>query len=276
MQDLVAVSVKNLTYTYKVSSTSFSSNVLDNISFSVNKGDLLGVIGPNGAGKTTLFSCMLGLFKDYQGEVRIFGHDIRKNNNLILQSIGYIPQQKSIEQGFPATVQEVVSLGLIGKKNGSKEKVDSALEMVDLSGQNHRRIGELSGGQQQRVLIAKALVSEPKLLILDEPTTSVDVETQNKFYTLVKNLNLKNNLSIIWASHDLDAVNKIANKVMCLNRSMFFHGDTSEFFRSNELIRMYSESSMQLHMRSHSNQNKNLHSGYSQGDANAHHDGMKG
>jgi len=276
MQDLVAVSVKNLTYTYKVSSTSFSSNVLDNISFSVNKGDLLGVIGPNGAGKTTLFSCMLGLFKDYQGEVRIFDHDSRKNNNLILQSIGYIPQQKSIEQGFPATIQEIVSLGLIGKKNGSKEKVDSALEMVDLSGQNHRRIGELSGGQQQRVLIAKALVNEPKLLILDEPTTSVDVETQNKFYTLVKNLNQKNKLSIIWASHDLDAVNKIANKVMCLNRSMFFHGDTSEFFGSNELIRMYSESSMQLHMRSHSNQNKNLNSGYSQEDANARHDGMKG
>lgn len=276
MQDLVSVSVKNLTYTYKVSSTSFSSKVLDNISFSVNKGDLLGVIGPNGAGKTTLFSCMLGLFKDYQGEVRIFGHDIRKNNNLILQSIGYIPQQKSIEQGFPATVQEIVSLGLIGKKNGSKEKVDSALEMVDLSGQNHMRIGELSGGQQQRVLIAKALVSEPKLLILDEPTTSVDVETQNKFYTLVKNLNLKNNLSIIWASHDLDAVNKIANKVMCLNRSMFFHGDTSEFFGSNELIRMYSESSMQLHMRSHSNQNKNLTSGYNQEEANACHEEMKG
>ena len=276
MQDLVSVSVKNLTYTYKVSSTSFSSKVLDNISFSVNKGDLLGVIGPNGAGKTTLFSCMLGLFKDYQGEVRIFGHDIRKNNNLILQSIGYIPQQKSIEQGFPATVQEIVSLGLIRKKNGSKEKVDSALEMVDLSGQNHMRIGELSGGQQQRVLIAKALVSEPKLLILDEPTTSVDVETQNKFYTLVKNLNQKNNLSIIWASHDLDAVNKIANKVMCLNRSMFFHGDTSEFFGSNELIRMYSESSMQLHMRSHSNQNKNLNSGYSQEEANACHEEMKG
>jgi zinc transport system ATP-binding protein len=276
MQDLVAVSVKNLTYSYKVGSTSLSSNVLENISFSVNKGDLLGVIGPNGAGKTTLFSCMLGLFKDYQGEVRIFDHDIKKNSNLILQRIGYIPQQKSIDQGFPATVQEIVSLGMIGKKNGSKEKVASALEMVDLSGQNHRRIGELSGGQQQRVLIAKALVNEPKLLILDEPTTSVDVETQNKFYTLVKNLNQKNNLSIIWASHDLDAVNKIANKVMCLNRSMFFHGDTSEFFGSNELIRMYSESSMQLHMRSHSNQNKNLNSGYSQEDVNAHHDEMKG
>jgi zinc transport system ATP-binding protein len=102
---------------------------------------------------------------------------------------------------------------------------------------------------------------------LDEPTTSVDVETQNKFYTLVKNLNQKNDISIIWASHDLDAVNKIANKVMCLNRTMFFHGDTSEFFGNTKLIRMYSESSMQLHMHSHSNQDKNLNSGYSQEDA---------
>jgi len=271
--DVAAVSVKNLTYTYQASST--SSVVLDNISFSVNQGDLLGVIGPNGAGKTTLFSCMLGLLKDYRGEIRIFDQDTRKNN-FILLTIGYIPQQKSIEQGFPATVQEIVSLGMIGKKNISKEKVASALKMVDLSGQDNKRIGELSGGKQQRVLIAKALVNEPKLLILDEPTTSVDLETQNKFYTLVKNLNQKNNITIIWASHDLDAVNKIANKVMCLNRSMFFHGDTSEFFGSDELIRMYSESSMQLHMRSHSNQNKNLNSGYSQEDVNAHHDEMKG
>ncbi|MFZ0510310.1 MAG: ATP-binding cassette domain-containing protein, partial [Candidatus Nitrosopolaris sp.] len=114
MQDVVvAVSVTNLTYTYQVTSTSFSSSVLNNISFSVNEGDLLGVIGPNGAGKTTLFSCMLGLFKDYRGEVRIFDQDIRKNKS-ILQSIGYIPQQKSIEQGFPATVEEIVSLGMIG------------------------------------------------------------------------------------------------------------------------------------------------------------------
>jgi zinc transport system ATP-binding protein len=266
MQNVVAA-IKNLTYTYEAP-ISFSSTVLDNISFSVNEGDLLGVIGPNGAGKSTLFSCMLGLLKDYRGEVRIFDQDIRKNSS-IFKNIGYIPQQKSIEQGFPATVEEIVSLGMIGKKNDSKERVASALKIVDLSGQNHKRIGELSGGQQQRVLIAKALVTEPKLLILDEPTTSVDVETQNKFYTLVKNLNQKNNISIIWASHDLDAVSKIANKVMCLNRRMFFHGDASEFFGSNELIRMYSESSMQLHMHSHSNQNTNLNSGYSQQDVNA-------
>jgi zinc transport system ATP-binding protein len=263
MQDVV--SVKNLSYTYQVTSTSFSSRVLENISFSINEGDLLGVIGPNGAGKTTLFSCILGLLKDYRGEIRIFDQDIRKNSS-VLKSIGYIPQQKSIEQTFPATVDEIVSLGMIDKEKISKEKVASALKMVDLSEKKHKRIGELSGGQQQRVLIAKALVSEPKLLILDEPTTSVDVETQNKFYTLIKNLNQKNNISIMWASHDLDAVNKIANKVMCLNQTMFFHGDTSEFFGSNELIRMYSESSMQLHMHSHSNQKKKeLDSIYIQG-----------
>jgi zinc transport system ATP-binding protein len=261
MQDVA--SVKNLTYTYQVTSTSFSSSVLDNVSFSLKEGDFLGVIGPNGAGKTTLFSCMLGLLKDYTGEIRIFDQDVKKNGS-ILKSIGYIPQQKSIEQTFPATVEEIVSLGMIGKENISKEKVASALKMVDLLDQNHKRIGELSGGQQQRMLIAKALVNEPKLLILDEPTTSVDVETQNKFYTLIKDLNQKNNISIIWASHDLDAVNNIANKVMCLNRTMFFHGDTSEFFGSNELIRMYSESSMQLHMHSHSNQKKNFDSIYRQ------------
>ena len=195
MQDIMmsVVSVTNLSYTYQVSTNSSALNVLNDISFSINEGDLLGVIGPNGAGKTTLFSCMLGLLKNYRGEIQIFGQDIRKNNSLVLQSIGYIPQQKSIEQGFPATVQEIVSLGLIGKKNLSKDKLAHALEMVDLSGQNHRRIGELSGGQQQRVLIAKALIHEPRLLILDEPTTGVDVKTQNKFYSLIKKLNQENN-----------------------------------------------------------------------------------
>jgi zinc transport system ATP-binding protein len=203
---------------------------------------------------------MLGLLKDYHGEIRIFGHDIRKNRK-IFQSIGYIPQQKSIDQSFPATVQEIVSLGIIGEKrsaSSSKDnKVNSAIEIVELSNYKDKRIGELSGGQQQRVLIAKALVKNPKLLILDEPTTSVDMETQNRFYTLIKNLNQKNKITIIWASHDLDAVKKIANKVMCLNRSMFFHGDTSVFFESSELMQMYSESSMHAHMNLHSNRYNN-------------------
>ena len=103
---------------------------------------------------------------------------------------------------------------------------------MDLSEHKNERIGELSGGQQQRVLIAKSLVNDPKLLILDEPTTSIDQATQDKFYSLIKKINLEKKISIIWASHDLDAVHKLANKVACINRKMFFHGDTCGFSKT--------------------------------------------
>jgi zinc transport system ATP-binding protein len=249
----VAVSVKNLDYRYS-DHLSSSFSILDNITFTVNEGDILGIIGPNGAGKSTLFRCMLGLLEDYNGEITIFGHDIRKDRR-VLQEIGYIPQQRSLDQTFPATVQEVVSLGLTDQ-GYSKQKINSAIRTVELEAHKDRRIGELSGGQQQRVLIAKALVNDAKLLILDEPTTSIDVETQSKFYSLIRTLNQKNKVTILWSSHDLDAINKIANKLACINRTMFFHGSTPEFFSSPELLEMYSESIMQAHIRMHLNQNE--------------------
>jgi zinc transport system ATP-binding protein len=251
MQEVAAaVSVKNLDYRYRDHlSSSFST--LHNITFTVNEGDILGIIGPNGAGKSTLFRCILGLLEDYRGEIAIFGHDVRKDRR-VLHEIGYIPQQRSLDQTFPATVEEIVSLGLRGK-GYSKQKINSAIRTVELEPLADRRIGELSGGQQQRVLIAKALVNDAKLLILDEPTTSIDVETQNKFYSLIRTLNQKNKVTILWSSHDLDAINKIANKLACINKTMFFHGDTQEFFSSPELLKTYSESIMQTHMRMHSN-----------------------
>ncbi|TLY09187.1 MAG: metal ABC transporter ATP-binding protein [Thaumarchaeota archaeon] len=231
-------------------SYAYSGNlVLDNISFSISEGDLLGMIGPNGAGKTTLFSCMLGLLGGYSGTIKIFGQDIKKDAKA-LKSIGYIPQRKSIEQNFPATVEEIVSLGITSGKI-SKDKINSALDTVGLLEQKDRRVGEISGGQQQRVLISKAIVNDPKLLILDEPATGIDLESQNKFYALLKKLNQEKKITIIWASHDLDAVNRIASSVACINRSMFFHGKTHEFFENPDLLRAYSESSMQAHMHMH-------------------------
>jgi zinc transport system ATP-binding protein len=237
------IEIDKLSYAYS------GSLVLDNISFSVNEGDLLGMIGPNGAGKTTLFSCMLGLLGGYTGTIKIFGQDI-KNDGKALKSIGYIPQRKTIEQNFPATVEEIVSLGITSGKI-SKSKINSALDTVGLLDQKDRRVGELSGGQQQRVLIAKAIVNDPKLLILDEPAAGIDLETQNKFYALLKKLNQEKKITIIWASHDLDAVNRTASSVACINRSMFFHGKTHEFFENPDLLRAYSESSMQAHMHLH-------------------------
>ena len=237
------VNIDNVSYGFN------SALVLENISFTVDKGDFVGIIGPNGAGKTTLFRSMLGLLEDYQGRITFFGEDIRKNRN-ILQKIGYIPQKNSIDQGFPATVEEIVSLGITSRRQ-SKNKINYAIETVGLFDQKTKRIGELSGGQQQRVLIAKALANEPELLILDEPVTGIDLETQNKFYVLLKKLNEDNKITIIWASHDLDAVKKLANKIACVNRRIFFHGDATIFFENNELLKSYSESTMQAHMQLH-------------------------
>lgn len=237
------VNIDNVSYRFN------SALVLENISFTVDKGDFVGIIGPNGAGKTTLFRSMLGLLEDYQGRITFFGKDIRKNRN-ILQKIGYIPQKNSTDQGFPATVEEIVSLGITGRRP-SKNKINHAIETVGLFDQKTKRIGELSGGQQQRVLIAKALANEPELLILDEPVTGIDLKTQNKFYVLLKKLNEENKITIIWASHDLDAVKKLANKIACVNRRIFFHGDATIFFENNELLKAYSESTMQAHMQLH-------------------------
>ena len=237
------VNIDNVSYGFN------SALVLENISFTVDKGDFVGIIGPNGAGKTTLFRSMLGLLEDYQGRITFFGEDIRKNRN-ILQKIGYIPQKNSIDQGFPATVEEIVSLGITSRRQ-SKNKINYAIETVGLFDQKTKRIGELSGGQQQRVLIAKALANEPELLILDEPVTGIDLKTQNKFYVLLKKLNEENKITIIWASHDLEAVKKLANKIACVNRRIFFHGDATIFFENNELLKSYSESTMQAHMQLH-------------------------
>jgi zinc transport system ATP-binding protein len=263
------VDVKNVSYSYN---NSFSSSIiLNDISFKVKEGDLLGIIGPNGAGKTTLFQCMLGLLKDYYGEITIFGEDTRRNK-LVLKKIAYIRQKNFIDRSFPATVNEIVSLGTVGIKALSKEKEEdkilSVIESVGLFEYRNKRIGQLSGGQQQRVLIAKALIADPALLILDEPTTGIDQSTQDRFYALLKSLNHEKNITIIWSSHDLGAVNKLANKVACINKNMFFHGNAYEFFENEKLLKAYSESAMQAHMQLHLNKNPNSSNSNSNNNGN--------
>ena len=236
------VEIENLTVNYD------GILALDNVSLSVEKKDFLGIIGPNGAGKTTLFSCMLGLLNNYQGEIRFFGTNIRKSKQYLHQ-IGYVPQKPVFEKNFPATVAEVVGMGLT--KNQKEETIDKVLQKVWLHELSHRRIGDLSGGQQQRVFIAKALANDPQILILDEPVTGIDSQSKDLFYQILLDLNKKDNITIIWSSHDLDAVAKLATKVACLNRTLFFHGISEEFFHDENLLKMYSESSMQMHMHHH-------------------------
>lgn len=235
----------------KVSSVSFeysSEKILDDISFSVDEGDFLGIIGPNGAGKTTLFFCMLGLIHGYNGEIKIFGEDIRRNKK-ILKQIGYIPQRKSIDRRFPLTIKELVSLSITNKSY--IDNVDKVLRYVDLYDNRNKIIGQLSGGQQQRVLIAKALVNNPKMLMLDEPTNELDQASQDNFYLFLKQLNNEEKITIIWTSHDLDAVNRLSNKISCINKKMFYHGTKDDFFSNDNNLKKYSESQMQIHMHSH-------------------------
>jgi len=130
-------------------------------------------------------------------------------------------------------------------------RIEAAIKTVGLLEEKNRRIGNLSAGQQQRVIIAKALVNDPLLLILDEPTTGIDVETQNKFYALLTELNRERKITIVWSSHDMNAVEKFANKVACIDKKMFFHGDAIDFFGNQNLRDSYIESAMQSHMNFH-------------------------
>ena len=239
---LNAVEISNLTVKYP------EVVALDDVSFVIKQGDFLGIIGPNGAGKSTLFDSMLGLNTTYTGTIKFFDQDIKKSKTYH-QEIGYVPQKPEFESNFPATVSDVVRMGL--RKKSDDKKVDEILQQLMLHELRDRRIGALSGGQLQRVFIAKALVHNPKILILDEPNTGVDQQSINLFFGILKELNSKQGITIIWSSHDLDAVNKLANHVACLNRTLFFHGESEKFFSDDDLVKQYSEASMQEHMHHH-------------------------
>jgi zinc transport system ATP-binding protein len=238
------VTVKNLNL------RSNSDIILEDISFEIKKGDFLGIIGPNGAGKTTLFKCMLGLNRDYSGSIKLFDMDIKKESKDIYKKIGYIPQTNNFDPRFPATVKEIIHLGTIGKQIGN-EKMENLLELTGVSEYLDKRIGDLSGGQQQRVMISKALIHEPELLILDEPATAIDANILKLFYKLLTKLNKEKNITIIWSSHDLDAVNLLSNKVACIYKRLLFHGNSDIFFSDENNLKKFTESAMHLHIKSH-------------------------
>ena len=220
---------------------------LEDVSFGIAEGDFLGIIGPNGAGKSTLFRCMLGLHTQYDGTIKFFDQDIRDSRKY-LSHVGFVPQKPVVDRNFPATIREVLSMS---QNSNDPKKVDEALQKVWMHELADRRIGDLSVGQQQRVFIAKALVNSPKILVLDEPVTGIDMYNQDLFFQILGELNTKEKISIIWASHDLDAVERVANKVACLNKTLFFHGVSKEFFSDDDMLKKYSETSMQMHMHHH-------------------------
>lgn len=212
--------------------------------FSLEKGDFLGVIGPNGAGKTTLVKLVLGLLRPDSGSIKLFGEDVSGFRGW--PRIGYVPQKATnFDQNFPATVFEVASMGRFQRAGmmhrlsaRDYKAIENALEVVGMLGLRDKRIGDLSGGQQQRVFIARALAGEPELLLLDEPTVGVDAEAQHNFYALLERLRKEYGICIVLVSHDVGMVTKHVNKLACVNISLDFH-DVSKGIKKSDLICAY-------------------------------------
>lgn len=239
MSENTIIDVRDVCFSYN------GNKVLENITFTVEAGEYLGIIGPNGGGKTTLFKIILGLLKPDSGEVFIYGKPQRKFDEKYL--IGYVPQRVALsELYFPANVEEIVKSGRTPRKGLFKlfnkednKAVERAMEVAGVAKHKNQLIGSLSGGERQRVFIARALAGEPKLLILDEPDVGVDLSTQEKFYTFIDELNKTLGLTVLLISHDIDVVAHQSKSVLCLNRRLVCHGSPKEFITEEYMHKLY-------------------------------------
>lgn len=206
--------------------------VIDRVSVCVHAGEFIGLIGPNGAGKTTLLKVLLGLLKPSKGNI--------ERRPVVYE---YVPQRGNTYNGItPMSVQEIVGLG----SRGNRQEAHQALQLVQLEGMAERRFGDLSGGQQQRVAIAKALAAQADVLILDEPTTGIDEQSQAQFYNILRSLQ-ERGIAIIMVSHEVEAVLKLVTRVICLNRSVLYDGPPEHFEADKYMPALYKEQHHQLH-----------------------------
>jgi len=203
-----------------------ADSVLEDVNFTLYRGDFVGLIGPNGGGKTTLIKVMLGLVKPRQGKVTVLG----QAPEIGRQVIGYVPQLQIYDKDFPILVWDVVSMGRLKPGLGQlrldaqdKLKIEETLRQTGIIELSKRTIDELSGGQRQRMYIARALASEPQILLLDEPTANVDPQATAHIYQLLKELNKK--VTILLISHDMVAISSYVKTIGCVNRRLIYHGE---------------------------------------------------
>jgi zinc transport system ATP-binding protein len=206
--------------------------VVDDVWLTVGRGEFVALVGPNGSGKTTLLRLLLGLLQPRSGTVRLFGVEpIRLRDRWRL---GYVPQRPALAAGLPATVEEIVATGLLARRPWGRRSADDrsaithALTVVGLEDLRDRRVSDLSGGQQQRAFIARALASDPELLVLDEPVAGVDAEAQTLFRDALVHHVRSHDGSVLLVSHELGAVANDLDRVVVIKRSIRFDGAPSE------------------------------------------------
>ena len=234
------IEIKNLSAGYD------SRTVLRNVNLTVYDRDFLGIIGPNGGGKTTLIKCILGLLKPTTGEILYRVTTASNNNPAFLDnsathsqfstlnsqfSMGYLPQYNSIDRKFPITVEEVILSGLSSQKSlisrftaTHREKARQVIARMGLEGLEKRAIGALSGGQLQRALLGRAIISDPALVVLDEPSTYIDKRFEARLYELLAEIN--HDCAIILVSHDIGTVLQQVKSIACVNETLDYHPDT--------------------------------------------------
>ncbi len=214
-----------------------SKEIVSGLSFEVNKGDYLCIVGENGSGKSTLMKALLGIHRQLKGEI-IFGDGVKAGD------IGYLPQQTAAQRDFPASVEEIVMSGFQGKKRfnpfySDVEKQIAAENMhkMNVCSLRERCYRELSGGQQQRVLLARALCATGKILLLDEPTSGLDPKVTADMYSLIKEINEKDGITVIMISHDVNSAMKYSSHILHLGNDVFF--GTCEEYQKSDILKSF-------------------------------------
>lgn len=234
MQLKSIISISHIVFGYSL------TKVLDDVSFDVREGEFMILAGQNGSGKTTLIKIILGLLKTREGSVKLFGTPIQSFT--AWDQIGYMPQNVAITNPFfPGTVEEIVSLGLLSKKRfpkmitkNDKKIVLDMLERMHIEDLRHRMIGELSGGQQQRVFLARAFITNPKLLILDEPSNALDASIRKEFFQFLHEEHQKRKTTIILITHDTSHIDLYANTLLYLDTKIIYYGPIADFKKRHD------------------------------------------
>ncbi|MDB5055251.1 MAG: Zinc/manganese transport system ATP-binding protein [Bacilli bacterium] len=217
-------------------------NILNHISFTVKPGEFMGIIGPNGAGKTTLFQVLLGILEPQHGIVQFEDENHKQVERS--SAIGYVPQSRQIDPEIPMTSWDFVSLGLPHKirpwfTSKDHKAIEDALRMTDAENLSHKMIGKLSGGERQRVYLAQALVRNPRVLLLDEPTSNLDPGAQEKMASVVHKICHETGVSVLFISHDINLIARYAHRILYLTQGHYAVGAVNEVMQSEVLSKLY-------------------------------------